>query len=145
MYDIKRISKIISDIDRYFNDLKELDINKVEDLYDKKNLYSVSMILFSIINRTIDLADEMVMANNLGMPSTYREIFKLLAKNKYIDYTLMEKMSNLVFYRNLLAHEYFDMTEKDVFDVLKRIDIVRQFVDIVKGAIKEDWSRKTGV
>jgi uncharacterized protein YutE (UPF0331/DUF86 family) len=140
MYDIERISKIISDIERYFHDLKGLDIHNVEDLDDKKNLYSVSMILFSIINRTIDLADEMVMGNNLGMPSTYREIFKLLAKNRYIDNTLMEKMSNLVFYRNLLVHEYFDITENDVFDVLQRIDIVRQFVDIVKAAIKEDHS-----
>jgi uncharacterized protein YutE (UPF0331/DUF86 family) len=145
MYDIERISKIISDIKRYFHDLKGLDINNVEDLDDKKNLYSVSMILFLIINRTIDLSDEIVMGNNLGMPSTYREIFKLLAKNRYIDNTLMEKMSNLVFYRNLLVHEYFDMTEKDVFDVLQRIDIVRQFVDIVKAAIKEDHSRESVV
>jgi uncharacterized protein YutE (UPF0331/DUF86 family) len=138
MYDIERITKMISDIERYLRDLKELDIQKVEDLDDKKNLYALSMVLFSITGRTIDLADEIVMANDLGMPSTYREIFKLLAKNGYIDATLMENMSNLVFYRNLLAHEYYDVTEKDLFALLENIGMVRQFVDRVKDIVKKE-------
>jgi len=138
MYDMERIAKMLSDIERYLRDLQELDIQKAEDLENKKNLYSLSMILFSILNRTINLADEIVMANDLGMPSTYREIFKLLAKNGYIDATLMEKMSGLVFYRNLLAHEYYDITEKDVFDLKERIGAVREFVGIVKGIIKKE-------
>lgn len=145
MYDIERVSKIISDIERYRRDLKELNISNVEDLEDKRNLYSLSMILFSIINRTIDLADEIVVANNLGMPSTYREIFKLLEKNGYIDPGLMEKLSNLVFYRNLLSHEYFDMTEKDVFDVMGKIDTVGQFVGIVKDIVKKEVSNQEKV
>jgi uncharacterized protein YutE (UPF0331/DUF86 family) len=124
MYDIERITKMMSDIEKYIRDLNDLDIQKVEDLDDKKNLYALSMVLFSITNRTIDLADEIVMANDLGMPSTYREVFKLLAKNGYIDATLMEKLSNLVFYRNLLAHEYYDVTEKDLFDLQKKIGVV---------------------
>lgn len=142
MYDVERIAKIISDIERYLRDLKELDIRKVEDLDDKKNLYALSMVLFSITGRTIDLADEIVMANDLGMPSTYREVFGLLAKNGYIDAALMEKMSKLVFYRNLLAHEYYDVTEKDVFDLLERIGMVRQFVDIVKDIFKKEMPRE---
>ena len=138
MYDIERITKMISDIERYLQDLKELDIQRVEDLNDKKNLYALSMVLFSITNRTIDLADEIVMANDLGMPSTYRETFKLLARNGYIDATLMEKMSKLVSYRNLLAHEYYDVTKKDLFDLQKNIGMVRQFVDIVKDIVKKE-------
>ena len=78
------------------------------------------------------------MANDPGMPSTYRETFKLLARNGYIDATLMEKMSKLVSYRNLLAHEYYDVTEKDLFDLQKNIGMVRQFVDIVKDIVKKE-------
>lgn len=79
----------------------------------------------------------MVVANDIGMPSTYREIFRLLAKNKFIDRRLEKRLSNLVFYRNLLSHEYYDLTEKDVFDVSKRIKVVKQFVDIVKDEISK--------
>jgi len=97
MYDIERITGMINDIERYLRDLKELDIQRVEDLKDKKNLYALSMVMFSITNRVIDLADEVVTANNLGMPSTYREIFSMLAKNGYIDTALMERCRELFF------------------------------------------------
>ena len=139
MYDIERIGKIISDIERYFRDLEleGLNIKKVEDLEDRKDFYAISMVLFSILNRAIDLGDEIVMANNLGMPSTYKEIFRLLTRNEYIGKDMGEKLSNLVFYRNLLSHEYYDLTEEDVFEVFRRMVIVKKFVGRVKEIVKE--------
>ena len=139
MYDIERIGKIISDIERYFRDLEleGLNIKNVEDLEDRKDFYAISMVLFSILNRAIDLGDEIVMANNLGMPSTYKEIFRLLTRNEYIGKDMGEELSNLVFYRNLLSHEYYDLTEEDVLEVFKKISIVKKFVERIKDVLKE--------
>jgi len=137
MYDIERIGKIISDIERYFRDLEGLNIKNVEDLEDRKDFYAISMVLFSILNRAIDLGDEIVMANNLGMPSTYKEIFRLLTRNEYIGKDMGEDLSNLVFYRNLLSHEYYDLTEEDVLEVFKKISIVKKFVERIKEVLKE--------
>jgi len=136
MYDMERIGKIISDIEKYFRDLEELKIEKIEDLEDKRNFYALSMALFSILNRTIDLGSEIVIANNLGMPSTYRDIFGLLGKNGFIDKALEKELSHLVFYKNLLSHEYYDLTEKDVFDVSKRTDVIKKFVEKVKELLR---------
>jgi len=136
MYDIERIGKIISDIEKYLRDLEELDIRGAKGLMDKKNFYATSMVLLSILNRTIDLGEEIVMANNLGMPSTYREIFRLLVKNKLIDTNLGEGLSNLVFYRNLLSHEYYELTERDVFAVSKKINVVKKFVERTKELLR---------
>ena len=140
MYDIERIGKIISDIERYFRDLEleGLNIKKVEDLEDRKDFYAISMVLFSILNRAIDLGDEIVMANNLGMPSTYKEIFRLLTRNEYIGKDMGEELSNLVFYRNLLSHEYYDLTEEDVFEVFKKISIVKKFIGRIKKILREE-------
>jgi uncharacterized protein YutE (UPF0331/DUF86 family) len=77
------------------------------------------------------------MANNLGMPSTYKEIFRLLTKNKFIDRKVGEELSNLVFYRNLLSHEYYDLTEEDVLEVFKKISIVKKFVERIKDILRE--------
>ena len=137
MYDVERIAKIIGDIEKYFQDLEELSIERVEDLVDKKNFYAISMVLFSLLNRAIDLGDEIVMANNLGMPSTYKEIFRLLTKNKLIDENMGVELSNLVSYRNLLSHEYYDLTENDVFELFRRISIVKKLVEIMKNVLKE--------
>jgi len=137
MYDVERIGKIISDIEKYFKDLEELNIERIDDLGNKRNFYAISMVLFSILNRAIDLGDEIVMANHLGMPSTYKEIFRLLTKNKFIDKNVGEELSNLVFYRNLLSHEYYDLTEEDVFEVFKKISIVKKFVERMKDILRE--------
>ena len=136
MYDIERTARIISDIEKYLRDLEELDIRGAKDLMDKKNFYATSMVLLSILNRTIDLGEEIVMANNLGMPSTYKEIFRLLVKNKLIDTNLGEGLSNLVFYRNLLSHEYYELTEGDVFNVSKKLDIVKGFAERIKELLR---------
>jgi len=138
MYDVERIGKIISDIEKYLRDLKELDIKEAKDLADRRNFYAISMVLFSILNRTIDLGEEIVMANNLGMPSTYKEIFRLLVKNKLIDANLGEGLSNLVFYRNLLSHEYYELSEKDVFDVSEKINIVKILAERTKELLRMD-------
>ncbi len=48
-YDIERVGQICSDIRRYLKDLQDLNIIQVSDLEDKRNFYSVSMVLFSLL------------------------------------------------------------------------------------------------
>ena len=76
------------------------------------------------------------MANDLGIPSTYKDIFKLLSKNGFIDKTLEKELSRLVFYRNLLSHGYYDLTDKDIFDLLGRRDVIKQFVEKIKELLR---------
>lgn len=136
MYDRERIGKIFSDIERYFADLESLNVKTMKDLGNKKNFYSVSMILFSIINRTLDLGEEVLAANNLGTPSTYKDIFYLLSKGRIINNHMRKDLSNLASYRNLFSHEYYNFTEKDVFSALKNIHTVKDFVKRIKSRIK---------
>jgi uncharacterized protein YutE (UPF0331/DUF86 family) len=60
----------------------------------------------------------------------------LLAKNKCIERQLEKELSHLVLYRNLLSHEYYDLTEEDVFDVFNKIGVVEEFVEKVKDIVK---------
>lgn len=136
-YDKERIAKILADIEKYLADLDELNVKNIGDLEDKKNFYSMSMVLLSITNRVIDLGSEMVAANNVGLPATYKDIFTMLAKKGIVDNVTGEKLSRLVFYRNLLSHEYYDLSTKDVFDVYKRIGIVKVFVNRAKEVLRK--------
>ena len=136
VYDKERITKIIKDIEKFFKDLKGMHVVSVDGLLEKEKFYSVSMLLFSIINRTIDLGDEIVASKEVGIPSTYKEIFGLLSKNKVIPCDLAKGLSELVYYRNLLSHEYHDFTEKDVFTILRKIQIVERFIEKVKKLVK---------
>lgn len=131
-----RIAKIIKDIDRFFKDLGELEIQSVRDLEGKERFYAASMLLFSIINRAIDLGEEVVADKKLGFPEKYREIFMLLKNEGIIDTKLSKHLSDLVYFRNLAAHEYHTFTKEDVFKAFQRVHVVNRFVDIVKKLFK---------
>ena len=73
-----RIGNIVADVNRYFRDLEKLSITKEEDLKDIKTFYASSMVVFSIINRAIDLGEEIITTFDLGYPTKYREIFDIL-------------------------------------------------------------------
>ena len=96
------------------------------------------MVLFSLLNAVIDLAEEVVLKGDLGTPSTYREIFFLLERNGIIDSHMNETMSRLVSYRNRLAREYGEITPDDLLMVLTMQHEITAFVNMVKGLVDED-------
>ena len=65
MFDPERLTKIISDIYRYPDDPEKMEIKYPRDLNDIRNFYAVSMLLFTLVNRDIDLGDEIVTSRNL--------------------------------------------------------------------------------
>ncbi|MDD1668379.1 MAG: DUF86 domain-containing protein [Methanomicrobiales archaeon] len=136
-YDREQVTKIISDIERYTKDLQELGISGRDDLEDRRTLYALSMLLFTIINRALDLADEVIITNRLGMPSSYREVFDILKRRRFIDRDLSEDMAALVFYRNMIAHQYDDLTDDDLYSLFERLGTIQKFVDRMKEIIRE--------
>jgi uncharacterized protein YutE (UPF0331/DUF86 family) len=138
MYDRERITRLVGDITRYLHDLDLLAIRTEEDLKERKNFYALSMVLFSLLTAVIDLGEEVVVANDLGIPSTYREVFFLLEQNGYIEHSLFGQMSILVSYRNRLAHEYGKIIPEDLIHILSQIDGITAFVGRVKGIMKAD-------
>jgi uncharacterized protein YutE (UPF0331/DUF86 family) len=136
-YDMERIGTICSDIQRYIRDLEDLNIRQIQDLNDKRNFYALSMILFSLLNQVFDLGSEVALSHNMGIPSTYREIFVLLQKNGFIEPPLAKDMIELVTYRNLLSHEYHGITEEQLFHLTKKITIIKKFVKLMQEKIGE--------
>jgi len=136
MYDLQKIQKIISDINRYFKELREIGVSSIKDLKISKNFLSASMLIFSIVNRTIDLGNEILTSNNLGTPLTYRDIFNLLYKNKFITKKMLDEISYLIHIRNLIAHEYYRFKESDIFKALKKLPIVLKFIESIKRKIR---------
>lgn len=135
-YDLERIGSIFCDIQTYLQDLDSLNIRRREDLYDKRNFYAASMILFSCLNRVIDLGNEVAIAHNFGIPSTYRDVFILLQKNGLIGNDLTKELIGLVTYRNLLSHEYHGITDEKLFSLIQKIPIIQEFTDTMQDTIK---------
>lgn len=135
MYDIERITRAIADIEKYFKDIEGLNV-KDADMSNEK-FYSLSMLLFAILNRALDLGNEVIKANELGMPVSYKEIFLILGKNKLISRELEVSLVQLAGLRNVLSHEYYDVTKEKVFEAYKKIGAVREFSKVVKKLVSK--------
>lgn len=128
---------ICSDIRRYLKDLAEIPVVQVSDLENKRTFYAVSMVLFLLLNRILDLGSEMITAHDLGIPQTYREIFILLERDGIIDEDLAEEMGRLVTYRNLLSHEYQGITREQVFELTRKVGTMKRFARILQKKIRD--------
>ncbi|MBU1104242.1 MAG: DUF86 domain-containing protein [Nanoarchaeota archaeon] len=136
MYDIQRIGKIITDIEKFAKELSSYKIREVSDLSDSKTFHATSMVIFGILNRTIDLGSEILFAENLGAPNTYQDIMPTLAKANIIDKERAEKLNKMINKRNILAHFYGDIKEKDLLSLAKNINLIEDFVRTVKKNVK---------
>jgi uncharacterized protein YutE (UPF0331/DUF86 family) len=136
-FDRARINKIVRDINRFLNDLDKMNVESIDDLKDMEKFYAVSMVLFALINRTVDLGDEIVASLNIGMPSKYSDVFYLLRRNDYISRELTQNLILLVDARNLLSHEYQDFDEEDIFDIMEKAQSIKEFVENMKDLVNK--------
>lgn len=128
-YDKERIAKILADLEKYLRDLQTL---KSTELSDSKTYYATSMLLFAIANRTIDLGDAIVTGGEFGFPSTYKTIFSLLAKHGVITKEMEQRLADVVHYRNVLSHEYADVSAADIRTFWRKIGIITDFMTRIK-------------
>lgn len=130
MYNLEKIGKIVADIEHYFADLEKLKVDS--PAMSTERFYSLSMLLFSLLNRALDLGEEIVRGQKLGLPASYKEIFQILEKAKVISASLSQQLQYLASRRNVLAHEYFDVTEQSIFVIYRKIGAVKEFMQVVR-------------
>jgi uncharacterized protein YutE (UPF0331/DUF86 family) len=135
MPDLERIGSLIADIKRYLKELESYKLNK-EDLSNSKNYHASSMIIFAILNRIIDLGNEIIAMESLQAPRTYNEITEILRKGGIINKEQEEDLSNLIKKRNIFAHFYEDITEKELFKTIKEIPKIESFLNTIKKRVE---------
>ncbi len=131
MYDIERINKMVDDIGRFFRDLEEIGFNE-KNLSNNEKMHASAMLVFGIMNRAIDLAEETAVKNDIPMPASYSDCFPELAKAGLLDKKLAIELEKLIKKRNIFAHHYYDSNPKVVLNVKKEIYIVKDFVERIK-------------
>ena len=58
------------------------------------------------VQACIDMANVVISAKGFRLPTSYRESFKIIAKNKLIENATADKMIKMVGFRNIAIHEY---------------------------------------
>ena len=133
----EKVIAILNDTEKYLSDLDKLKISAEEDLKGLEKYYAISMVLFSLLNRIIDLAQEVVILKKLGMPGSYRDIFRILNSRGIITKKMFDEMKRFVDLRNRLSHEYHRLDEKDILSAIKRTGVLKDFIAVMKSELEK--------
>lgn len=137
MIDKEQIAVMIKDIERYLSDLSAMNVSDKKDLQEKETYYAVSMVVFAVMNRVIDVGNEIISGSEkIPVPGTYRETFDILSKNRIIAAGVASEMTMLMKYRNIIAHEYYQLSADELFKLKKDIYKAEKFIQEIKKYLK---------
>ncbi len=133
-----RLASIISRIERH----KEKAEGLVEqDISDYLIFNTLAMECFQAVNSAIELGELIVSDKNLGFPSRYREIFELLYGAKLMSETSLEGIKRLIFLRNLIAHEYYTITEEELREMGSLLGCLDELIENAKKELNREERR----
>jgi len=130
MLNKERLNFIVEDINIYFEKLRKIAPTK-ENLNNDEKFLSTSMAIFQILNRMIDLADEIVKIEKIGYPLQIKDLFTFLEEKNIIDKKLERRLKDLVISRNKFSHRYGNITKEEILLILKELDSVKDFIKVI--------------
>ena len=114
---LKELKKYLDVWKRYKKEVKFWDFYENIDVQNM-----VLHCMFVAIQSAIDVANDIIVMKNLEEPSTYKESFEILRKNKIIPERLAKNLMALAGFRNIIAHLYFRIDAEKAYRVLKAGD-----------------------
>jgi uncharacterized protein YutE (UPF0331/DUF86 family) len=136
MYDLERISLIIDDVNMYIGKIEGMKLLSMKNI-DDLHFDACSMNCFSLLNKLIDLSEEIVRGREMGTPFKYRDLFDILASANVIDEKMAKEIGDLIILRNRFSHRYDAIKEKELLNFIKNIGKIKNFVKCIEG-----WVRK---
>ncbi len=124
-----RLAAAILRFERHMSAVKDLVEKDLSDYY----VYTaLAMECFQAANSLIEIGERIVVLKKLGVPSSYREIFEILRKAKLLSEEELRAAKRVIFLRNLIAHEYYRITEEELVEMVENLQRLVSFVEKAK-------------
>lgn len=124
---LRELSDALEDWEKYQGLSKE----ELKEDRDKRNMVLHAMLVS--IQSSIDIAAYIIAQNGFEKPSTYRETFEILGREKILKRELADELSDLAGFRNVLVHIYWGLNFDEVFGVLQNdLGTLKEFMKNVK-------------
>lgn len=92
----------------------------------------------NIVNCSIDIAKVLLLAESKKIPTTYREILKELGATPYFDEAFGEEISRWVGLRNIITHEYLDISWSYIKKFLNAAEpVYKEFIEKLSTTLSE--------
>ncbi|MFO8077083.1 MAG: DUF86 domain-containing protein, partial [Thermoplasmatota archaeon] len=101
----------------YLETVRSTDKTDFLGSFEKKQATKHS--LQEAIEASLDIANHFIAEQGWNRAETYAEMFQELYKHQIIDKSLMESLSDMARFRNLLMHRYATIDEQRVWSILQ--------------------------
>ena len=94
--------------------------------------------LLSLIEGMISLCNHIVSRSEISPQSTYSECFSRLSELGIISENLVDKIVNMIRFRNILVHQYWIIDEEKIYEIAQ-IDhaFVEEFLERINQFLEE--------
>ncbi len=117
-----------------------ISVDELREDRDKRNMVLHAMLVS--IQAAIDIATYIIAQRELEKPSTYRETFEILGREKLIPEELANELSDMAGFRNVLVHIYWGLNLDEVYGVLQNdLSVLKDFMKCVKELQREEPKR----
>ncbi len=124
---LRELNDALEDWEKY----QSISIEELRADRDKRNMVLHAMLVS--IQAAIDIATYIIAQRGLEKPSTYRETFEILGREKIIPEELADELSDLAGFRNVLVHIYWGLNLDEVYAVLQNdLRTLKNFMKYVK-------------
>lgn len=135
---MERLNFVLSKINQHIEEIEERSKQNVST--DLEAYDALAMSCLQLVNRLIDLGKIVISSKHLGFPETYSDIFKTLANQRIITQEELRTILKLIYYRNLISHEYSNITWKELLEFKESLDVVRGVVKKLKDSVADETS-----
>ncbi len=116
-------------IEKCINRINEEYDNNPENLEDYRKMDAIVLNLQRACEIATDVAMYVVSNRMLGIPQTKKEAFEKLNKSGLISDEMCNNMKGMVGFRNIAIHEYKQLDEEIVRDVIENhLGDIKEFV-----------------
>ncbi len=140
MVDKEKVARYIWEMEKYINQLKELEnIKKEEYLKDWKIYHLVERCLHLSLETFLALGNMLISELSLRKPDSYSDIPNILFEKGILSYDLNFLLQDLARFRNVLVHEYLSINKEIVYEKFKEVpNILIRFLEEIKGFLKNE-------
>ena len=118
MLDRERILVRVDSLEGYLRDLRQLVPESFEEYLDVRTRRACERLLQLAIESVTDVCALLVVGLRLGIPSHESDVFTVLADANVQSSPVVEILKRLRGMRNILIHQYLDIDDQVVYEVL---------------------------
>ena len=121
MVDEALILRKLGELEEYLGQIKEYENVTVERYEeDWKTQRIIERTLQMMIETCADICAHIISDKNYRIPTSYADTFKVLEENEIIHPHLLEKLSKMAKFRNVIVHQYDRVNAEIVVGILRR-------------------------